>query len=125
MQSSCFPAYLDDISLFSSTQRALDSIVHRIRASYKIRVTDCIESLLGISIVEEDEKILMHNEPMIEEVLKFFKKEDCNSVSTPLPAIPVLHAECFETNDLTEQFSYRQMAGSLMHLANTHSASGH
>lgn len=59
-------AYLGDILIFSNAQLAFDGVVYRLQASHEIRFMYRIERLLGISVIDGDEKILMQSETMIE-----------------------------------------------------------
>lgn len=59
----------------------------------------------------------LHNAPMVKQLLKHFRMEDCKPVSTPLQAGVDLTTN--EEKEIVENTPYRQLIGALFHLSNT------
>lgn len=78
--------YVDDMLTFSKLQEKLDEMVDNFGAKFEVSESKKIEGFLSISIEDEGYLIKMHNAPMNEEMLEYFKIKDCNEVTASSPA---------------------------------------
>lgn len=112
-------ACVGDVLIFSKLQSPLDKIIEEFQSFFDVGVYDLIEKFLGMSIVDKDNEIHLHNERIIERVLRFFNMENCKPLYTPLPPGLDVYKEGLHHEQLSDQLLYRQLIGSLLHLANT------
>lgn len=109
--------YVDDILIFSNNQSQIDEEIDNFSKEFEIRRSKSIDKFLGITIEDEGDQVRMHNEPMIIRMLKYFNMENSKPTGTPLPSN--LDLEDNGSSPLPDQTPFRQIVGSLMHLANT------
>lgn len=78
--------YVDDIlTLLLNRQVGIEDLVVKFLEMYEIRVHRKTGKYLGMSIFNEGNKEYLHNEPMVERVLKHFDISGCRPAATPLP----------------------------------------
>ena len=80
------PIFIDDITLVSKDDAAMDSTVQELSKHFKLRDLGATTFLLSVQ-VKQDLKahtISLSQSHYVDELLKRFKMEDCNPVKTPL-----------------------------------------
>lgn len=109
--------YVDDIPLFGSSNGAIDKVVEHFKQHFEVRVDEHITKFLGFTIDDNGDSLKMHNSPMIKRLLDHFNMTDCNAAKTPLP--DGLDLSLGPQDVVSDATPYRQLIGSLLHLANT------
>lgn len=108
--------YVDDIMISGDSDETLDLVVDYFKGSFEVRVDSKIEKFFEFSVQDSGSTVKLHNAPMIRRLLKAFKMQHCKQANTPLPLGLDLAAD--SSKDLSDTTPYRQLIGSLLHLAN-------
>lgn len=72
---------------------------------------------LRFSVKDRGDRIKLHNAPMVQWLLEFFKTDQCRPSRIPLPLELDLSSDTSEK--LGETTPYRPLVGALLHLAHT------
>lgn len=72
-----------------------------------------------MTISDKEDAISLRNEPIVENMLKFFRTEQFRTVFTLSFVGHHLHTKGEAGNTLSNLYPYRQLVRSLMHLSNT------
>lgn len=78
--------YDDDILTICSMQTMRDMVFANFKKSLEVRVSKRVNGFFGVSIKDNRSSIALHNEPMIEQMLRYINMDDCKIVSTTLPS---------------------------------------
>lgn len=107
--------YVDDVLIALNDQKKIDSVISCLSQHFDIRDLGEVGFCLGIQFICEDNVIMMRQSSYIDEILKRFKMEECNPVSTPMdPGVKLDREKQFKGEiDLP----YRELVGCLTYLA--------
>lgn len=89
------------------------------RETYEITVPGKNENFLNMSIIANGDKVHLHNELMVETVLKYFSMSEFRRAAGTLLTGLGLGMKASSSTALSGYVLYQRLAGSLMHLANT------
>ena len=112
--------YVDDMLIIGTILKAVQRIAEWISERFEVRIEQSVTKFLGILIDRENETgtTKIHSTLMIENILKRFNMQDAKQISTPLPTGVNLTSRISSSQDMTS-IPYRQLVGTLRHLANT------
>ena len=119
------PIFVDDITLASASQAALDTFVEDLAKHFKLRDLGPTSFLLGIEITRDRPKrtIFLSQRQYILNKLEEFGMADCHPVGTPMaPGSSLSKEECPKTPEEMkemENIPYMNAVGSIMYLATT------
>ena len=117
------PVYVDDITLASKSQAALDKAVSELSKHFKLRDLGETSYLLGVSIRRDraNRRIYLSQKQYILDVLKRFGMEKCHTVDTPMtPGLKLSKDQSPKTDEEKEEMKdipYISVVGSVMYLA--------
>lgn len=117
------PVYVDDITLASNSQTALDKTVSELSKHFKLRDLGETSYLLGVAIRRDraNRKIYLSQKQYIMDVLKRFGMEKCHTVDTPMnPGLNLSKDQSPKTDVEKEEMKdipYISAVGSVMYLA--------
>ena len=115
--------YVDDMLLIGRSKDAIQKLAKLVADRFEIRIEPSVTKFLGIIVERKRQEgiIKIHSAPMIEHVTSVFNMDQCRKVSTPLPPGTVLPGimDKDEKQERMDRTPYRQLVGSLLHLANT------
>lgn len=109
--------YVDDVLIASRDQKAINNIVKDISQHFDIKNLGEVSYCLGIEFSREGSAITMRQGGYIDEILKKFKMEECNTVSTPMDLSTKLDQETTERSEVEQNLPYREIMGCLTYLA--------
>lgn len=78
-----FLVQVDDILLILKTDEVLQRVMDHFKKSFYIRICRKIEKFLVFSMVDRADCIQLHNTPMVERTLAYFRMWDCKALSIP------------------------------------------
>ena len=113
--------YVDDMLLIGKSVESLTVLVSSIARHFDIRREKSVSKFLGM-VIQRDESVgtlTIHSEPTIRMMLEKFRMGACRSVSAPLATGTVLRRVAVNENVGRFAQGYKQLFGSLLHLANT------
>ena len=107
--------YVDDIAICSDSQTDLIEIKQKLADKLKLKDLGKLEWVLEVKVERDDKskKIRLTQEATIMKILKKFEMTDCIPKTTP----STLGHERNQEIQLSPDFPYREMVGSLMYLA--------
>ena len=117
------PVFVDDITLASKSDEALDKFVAELGTYFKLRDLGSTSLLLGVEITRNRAKrtIYLSQRQYILNKLDEFSMTDCKPVSTPmLPGLKLTSEQCPQTSEDKEEMKkhpYINAVGSLLYLA--------
>ena len=117
------PVFVDDITLASKSQEALDNFVIELGKHFKLRDLGTTTFLLGVEIGREREKrkLYLSQRQYIVNKLEEFNMADCKPLGTPmLPGLKLMSEQSPTTPEgkrEMEDVPYISAVGSLMYLA--------
>ena len=117
------PVFVDDITLASKSNEALDKFVVELGTHFKLRDLGPTSLLLGVEISRDrvNRTICLSQKQYILNKLHEFKMADCNPIGTPmLPGLKLSSEQCPQTSDDKEEMKnipYINAVGSLLYLA--------
>lgn len=109
--------YVDDILIFCQNKAKALEIRDQLLRKYKMTDLGLVQQFLGLQIVcnHSHKQLLIHQAKYIEEFLRLFNQQSCNSVSVPMePSVqlPQLDPDAMDTGI---QKLYQGMVGKLMY----------
>src|SRR4051812_32522015 len=119
------PIFVDDITLASSSQSAINSTIKDLAAHFKLRDLGPTSFLLGIQIIRDRSKhqISLCQRQYIIDMLETFNLSDCNPVTTPMePGLTLTKSSSPSTQEEIEfmwSVPYLNAVGKLNYLATT------
>jgi len=117
------PVFVDDITLASKSQDALDKFVIELGKHFKLRDLGETNLLLGVEVTRDrpNKKLYLSQRQYIVNKLEEFRMTDCKPVGTPMIPNSKLTSEQSpktpEEKDEMEEIPYINAVGSLMYLA--------
>jgi hypothetical protein len=117
------PVFVDDITLASKSNEALDEFVVQLGTYFKLRDLGSTSLLLGVEISRDraNRMIYLSQKQYILNKLHEFNMADCKPVGTPmLPGLKLCKEQCPQTSDEKEEMKnvpYINAVGSLLYLA--------
>ena len=115
------PVFIDDITLVSRSDPAMDKTVHELSAHFKLRDLGPTSWLLAVKVEQDFSKrtISLSQQQYIKELLERYHCEDSHPVKTPLP--PLLEISdvvvTSEEQEKMKSIPYLSAVGSLQYLA--------
>jgi Reverse transcriptase (RNA-dependent DNA polymerase) len=117
------PVFVDDITLASASEKALDNFVTELAKHFKLRDLGPTSFLLGVEIHRnrKERKLYLSQKQYIINKLEEFGMTDCNTVGTPMiPGSRLSSVDCpktFEEKEAMSKIPYINAVGSLLYLA--------
>jgi hypothetical protein len=115
------PVYIDDITLVSKSDAAMDSVTQELKKHFKLRDLGATTYLLSVQVHQdlESRSISLSQSHYVNELLKRFGMDDCNPVKTPLsPGIDLsAHVPTPSEQQEMRDVPYLSAVGSLQYLA--------
>lgn len=110
--------YVDDLLIFYSKDKQKDNIKRKLKESLDIKDLGKVKSILGMEVTCKSNEIELNQTEYIRNILKKFKMEESNAVSTPMEANLKLVRECeCHRETLDEKVPYQEAVGSLLYLS--------
>ena len=106
--------YVDDLIIINSDDEILDHVIRKLKENFKLKENVNMKSFLGLEISIEENKLIIKQEAYVDEILKRFKMQDCNSIATPMDINVDL--DNYETSEKCDPHKYQEIIGSLMYL---------
>jgi hypothetical protein len=109
--------YVDDCLITGTSDAVINKTIEAIESRFKIKNLGFPEKFLGIQISRKTNgDLVLHQTDAVNKVLKNYRMEEANAQSTPM--IPLgNHKSDNKKTDFT--YSYKQVIGELLYLANT------
>ena len=117
------PVYVDDITLTSNSQAALDKVVSDLSKYFKLKDLGETSYLLGVAIRRDraNRKIYLSQKQYIMDILKRFGMDNCSTVDTPMnPGLRLSQDQCPKSDEERQEMKdipYISAVGSIMYLA--------
>ena len=111
--------YVDDIIAASSSQEAVDALLHDLDKEFAIKDLGELHYFLGIQVQRKKGELLMTQERYATDILKRVNMQLCKPISTPLSTtekLSVTSGTRLGTEDITR---YRSVVGALQYLTLT------
>jgi hypothetical protein len=102
--------YVDDIISIDNNTKLREEIVEKMRARFKITDLGTAKWILGMEIIQHNNRIAISQEKYIRDMLKKFKMEECNT--TPLPAY---NLQLPDTSIAADREQFQSITGSLIY----------
>lgn len=109
--------YIDDVLTSGNSNELLDEEVNYFKGPFEVREDSKTEKILGFFVQDEEDRVKLDHAPMLQNMLKAFKLKHFKSETTPLPH--GLDIAKNNSDELTDATPFRQLAGTLLHLAST------
>ena len=109
--------YVDDITMAGSDED-IKNFKEKLKSKFKMEDMGELNDLLGIKIVQQDDKIILNQVGYINKILNKFNMAHCKPVSTPLIPNENIHEFRKCNEDENPPQGYRELIGSLLYLAN-------
>lgn len=111
--------YVDDFFIFSNNSECVKLLKKHLNHEFKIKDMGEAKQCLGVRIRRNytDGSITLDQEGYIDNLLKKFKMEECNSVSTPIENNITESLSNVGSNICDKNIPYQKLIGSLMYLA--------
>ena len=107
--------YVDDILLACESIDVLINIKQSLSERYQMKDLGPLTYFLGINVVQNKDKIFVHQGTYSKAILKKFNFDNCNPVLTPIDANTVFE-KASEDSDLFDATLYQSAIGSLLYL---------
>lgn len=108
--------YVDDFLISSHHEKWIAHIKHELSTYFNVKDRGKAKYCLGLEIHQSPGIITVKQTSYLREIIKRFKMEDANAVSTPLPVGKTLTEKEKEDSD-TSRIPYRELVGALMYAA--------
>ena len=107
--------YVDDLIIMSDTSAQLNEVKKGLSAQFKMKDLGEIHHCLGISVTREGNSIKLSQQHYIDQLLKRFGMEQCNTVATPAAVDVKLEKD--DGSRPADQALYQSIIGSLIYAA--------
>lgn len=109
--------YVDDLIFTGSNLRLIKEFKEVMKKEFEITDLGLMKYFLGIEVKQSEDGIFISQEKYALEILKKFKMEDCNPVSTPME--PGTKLSKFDGGNRVDPRRYRSLIGNLRYLTST------
>lgn len=115
--------HVDDGIIFSQDQKEMDKLIGSLKSQFEITVNNHPKIYLGIQIEITNRGIFISQSSYVDQILKKFNMEKCNSAPTPMEARKKKQenqcdqSEQSVTSEPPSKFPYCQVVGSLQYLS--------
>lgn len=105
--------FVDDIFIFSNSKAMTNDLKKMLMSKFKVKDLGQIKRCLDIRVKMSENCISIDQEQFVNQILKKFHMNDCNTKDTPMECnLKLDKAECVE-----KQYPYQQLIGHLMYLS--------
>lgn len=111
--------YVDDIIVASSSQEAVDALLHDLDTEFAIKDLRELQYFLGIQVQRKKGELLMTQERYATDILKRVNMQLCKPVHTPLPTAEKLSVTSGTKLGNEDSTRYRSIVGALQYLTLT------
>ena len=108
--------YVDNMILAGKDKYKIESVKEKLKSRFRMKDMDEISTFLGIDIKKSENGLFLSQSYYMEQLLKRFNMNECNSVKTPIET----KLDIYEKDDnalLNER--YRELIGCLLNLSQT------
>ena len=116
--------YVDDLLIASSDNNWIDEVKSKLTESFDLKDLGMAKYCLGLEITQENDCVMVNQRGYINDILNRCGMSHCNPVMTPAELKsnrPQNNTETLQdvscVNDTKENWTYRELIGSLMYLA--------
>nr|KYP55970.1 Retrovirus-related Pol polyprotein from transposon TNT 1-94 [Cajanus cajan] len=109
--------YVDDLIFTGSNAKLIKEFKEIMKKEFEMTDLGLMKYFLGLEVKQSDEGIFISQERYALEILKKFKMEDCNPVSTPME--PGTKLSKFDGGERANSGRFRSLVGSLRYLTST------
>nr|KYP73058.1 Retrovirus-related Pol polyprotein from transposon TNT 1-94 [Cajanus cajan] len=109
--------YVDDLIFTGSNAKLIKEFKEIMMKEFEMTDLGLMKYFLGLEVKQSNEGIFISQERYALEILKKFKMEDCNPVSTPME--PGTKLSKFDGGERADSGRYRSLVGSLRYLTCT------
>nr|KYP69546.1 Retrovirus-related Pol polyprotein from transposon TNT 1-94 [Cajanus cajan] len=109
--------YVDDLIFTGSNAKLIKEFKEIMMKEFEMTDLGLMKYFLGLEVKQSNEGIFISQERYALEILKKFKMEDCNPVSTPME--PGTKISKFDGGERADSGRYRSLVGSLRYLTCT------
>ena len=108
--------YVDDLILISATPEGMENVKQSLAERFKMKDMGPLHYCLGVSIIQEDGRILLHQKQYILNMVKRYGLVEAHPVSTPANISVKLVKDDGVSKDV-DPVEYQSMVGSLLYTA--------
>ena len=108
--------YVDDLILISATSEGMENVKKSLADRFKMKDMGPLHYCLGVSIIQEDGRILLHQKQYILNMVKRYGLAEAHPVSTPADINVNLVKDDGISKDV-DPVKYQSMVGSLLYAA--------
>nr|AAU10766.1 putative polyprotein [Oryza sativa Japonica Group] len=105
--------YVDDIIFGYSTHALVVDFAEIMRREFEMSMMGELSYILGLQIKQTPQGTFVHQTKYTNDLLRWFKMENCKPISTPIGSTAVLDPD--EDSEAVDQKEYRNMIGSLLY----------
>ena len=114
-----FLVYVDDIIVVSSSDLAVQRLLHQLRDDFALKDLGSLHYFLGIEVLADSEGLLLTQSKYAKELIQKSGPTNCKVVPTPMTLSEKLKAAGGDTLDDATSTSYRSIVGGLQYLTLT------
>jgi histone deacetylase 1/2 len=111
--------YVDDIVVASSSEKAVDALLHDLGLDFALKYLGELHYFLGIEVKKVRDGIIMSQENYVNDLLRRVNMQICKTVDTPLSVsekLSLIDGEVLGSDDST---NYRSIVGALQYITLT------
>ncbi|XP_050897809.1 uncharacterized mitochondrial protein AtMg00810-like [Lathyrus oleraceus] len=106
--------YVNDIIFLGNNGQMIEEFKDTMTREFEMTDLGLMRFFLGLEVRQEETRILISHEKYAKEILKKYKIESCNPISTPMK--PGAKLSKFDGGERVEASKYRSLVGSLRYL---------
>jgi hypothetical protein len=109
--------YVDDIIITSSSNLAIDNLLHNLKSDFAVKHLDPLKFFLGIEVIPSPNGVLLSQQRYIKDILSRTKMLEAKPVNTPMASSTNLSAH--EGEPFPDHTLFRSTVGALQYLSIT------
>ena len=109
--------YVDDCIVKYKDSTLLNKLLIKLQQKFPIKDEGDLISFVGVEVKHTSDRVILHQSTYLLSVLRRFKYDDSNTVSTPVVASNSTPAEGKRNKSRLEDFDMRALVGSLLYLS--------
>jgi hypothetical protein len=109
--------YVDDIIITSSSNQAIDNLLHNLKSDFAVKHLGPLKFFLGIEVIPSTNSVLLSQQRYIKDILSRTKMLEAKPVNTPMASSTSLSAH--EGEPFPDHTLFRSTVGALQYLSIT------